>query len=126
MKLDSYARYALMGALAISLACARNTEDVDDTTATGDVTTTDTGATVRVKPDTTPMDTVGKMPADTVRPSIDTTTMPPSPDTTMGTPPISPSTDSARIGGPDTSAAAPGWPKDTSGGGWTTPPDSGR
>lgn len=126
MRLDSYARYALIGALAISLACARNTEeDMDDTTS-GRVSETDTGATVRVRPDTTAMDTVGKMPADTVRPSMDTTAMPPSPDTTVGTPPISPTPDSARIGGADTSAAAPGWPSDSTQGGWSTPPDSVR
>jgi hypothetical protein len=122
VKLDSYARYALMGALAISLACARNTEDMDDTTATGDVTTTDTGATVRVKPDTAAMDTLGMPPSDTVRPTMGE-------DSAAGAgAPVRPgTTDSARIGvEPDTTSPGPGWPSDTSGGGWTTPPDSGR
>jgi hypothetical protein len=120
VRFDSYARYALIGALAISLACARNTEE-EDTSATGAVTATDTGATVRVKPDTTAMDTVGKIPADTVRAPIDT--MRPPMDSTIrpGT------TDSARIGtGADTTSPGPGWPTDTTKGGWSTPPDSGR
>lgn len=120
MRFDNCARYALIGALAISLACARNTEE-EDTSATGAVTTTDTGATVRVKPDTTAMDTVGKMPTDTLRPPSDT--MRPTMDST-----VHPSTtDSARIGtGVDTMSPGPGWPTDTTKGGWSTPPDSGR
>jgi hypothetical protein len=117
VKLDSYARYALMGALAISLACARNSEEMDDTSASGSVTATDTGATVRVKADTTAMDTVGMTPSDTIRAPVDSASG-------AGATVRPGATDSARIGvEPDTTTAAPGWPKDTSSG-WSTPPDS--
>lgn len=110
MRLNSYARYALLGALVVSLACARNTEDGDDTSATGRVTTADTGATVRVRLDTSAGDTAGtEVAGDTVRPSV---------------------TDSAPTGlepTVDTSTTGPGWPVDTMhGGGWSTPADSGQ
>jgi hypothetical protein len=119
MRIDSCARFALLGALVVSLGCARNTENEDDTGATGRVTTADTGATVRVRPDTTVSpDTIGRA----------------HPDSAAGGTPARPGTvDSARPGmAPvdtamaDTSAG-PGWPVDTmQGGGWATPPDSGR
>lgn len=97
MRLDSYARCALLGALVVSLACARNTEDGDNTSATGRVTTADTGAGPEV---------VG----DTVRPSV-----------TDSAPTGLEPTDPTSV---DTSAAT-GWPVDTMQG-WSTPPDSGR
>ncbi|MGH7630364.1 MAG: hypothetical protein ACREOF_13480 [Gemmatimonadales bacterium] len=110
MRLDSYARYALVGALLVSLACARNTGDAEDTSATGRVTTADTGATVRVRPDTSAGDTAEtEVAGDTVRPSV-TDSVPTGPEPTV-----------------DTSTTGAGWPVDTMhGGGWSTPADSGR
>ncbi|MGH7628204.1 MAG: hypothetical protein ACREOF_02220 [Gemmatimonadales bacterium] len=110
MRLDSYGRYALLGALLVSLACARNTGDGDDTNATGRVTTADTGAPVRMQADTNAGDTAGtEVAGDTVTPNV---------------------TDSAPTGlepTVDTATTGPGWPVDTMhGGGWSTPADSGR
>jgi hypothetical protein len=120
MRIDSCARFALLGALVVSLGCARNTENGDETGATGRATAADTGATVRVRPDTTVSpDTLGRAHPDSA---------------TGGAAPARPGTaDSARPGmAPvdtamaDTSAG-PGWPVDTmQGGGWATPPDSGQ
>jgi hypothetical protein len=128
MRIDGVARYALLGALAVSLACARNSEDTD-TGASGDVTATDTGATVRVRPDTSAMiDTSGMLPpADStggagapVRPTgTDSARM-----TIDSTAPALPDPSSPAV--PDTSSTAPGWPSDSSQGGWSTPPDSGQ
>jgi hypothetical protein len=139
MRIDSLAHYALVGALAVSLACARNSEDTD-TGATGSVTTTDTGAAVTVSPDTGPADTAGtEIIQDTSRGTqtdLDSTAG-------AGAPVRAGTTDSARmtIDTTDTSATSdsaplqpdtanvnpgPGWPEDTTQGGWSTPPDSGR
>jgi hypothetical protein len=117
MKIDSFARYALIGAFAVSLACAKKSEE----TTTGRVAPVDTGATVRITPEPPQGDTAGKavvgdtVPAppavtDSARMRIDTTHMPP--DSGAGLP-------------KDTSSGA-GWPKDTTHGGWSTPPDSGQ
>jgi hypothetical protein len=138
MRIDSLARFALVGALAVSLACARNTEDTD-AGATGSVTTTDTGATVKVSPDTSAADTAGtEIIGDT---SQGTRT---DLDSTAGTgEPVRPTaTDSARLtvdsagmikdttrlhtDSAQVNAPSPGWPEDTTQGGWSTPPDSGR
>jgi hypothetical protein len=129
MRMDGVARYALLGALAVSLACARNSEETD-TGASGDVTATDTGATVRVRPDTSAIvDTSGMMPsADStggagapVRPTAtDSARM--TIDTTAPALPADPSAPAV----PDTASPAPGWPTDSSQGGWSTPPDSGQ
>ncbi len=123
MRIDGIARYALLGALAVSLACARNSED---TGATGSVTTTaDTGATVRVRADTAGTEIIGDTSQGTMT-DLDSTAG-------SGEPVRPTATDSARMtvdpnaaGSSDTSAAGPGWPSDTTQGGWSTPPDSGR
>jgi hypothetical protein len=105
MRMDGLARYAILGALAVSLACARNSEETD-TGATGSVTAADTGVTVRVRPDTNAADT--SQGAGT------------NPDSAAGEgEPVRPTpTDSTR-----TDSAGGGWPVDSLGG-WPTPPDS--
>ena len=120
MRIDSCARFALLGALVVSLACARNIENGDDTGATGRVTTADTGATVRVRPDTTVSpDTVGRAHPD----SATGAAAPARPGTADSAGPGMTPVDTAMA---DTSAG-PGWPVDTmQGGGWATPPDSGQ
>ncbi len=108
MRIDGYARYALLGALVVSLACARNKEDMNDTGATGSVTTTDTGATIRVRPDTNVADTAGTGAIG---------------DTSQGTRTDPDSTAGAGAAS-DTLSPGAGWPADSSRGGWSIPPDS--
>ena len=109
MRIDCVARYAVLGALAVSLACARNSEESDDSGVSGSVTSTDTGATVRVRPDTNAADTAG------TRTDMDSTAG-------DGAPVRPTATDSARM--TIDSSAGGGWPADSSQGGWSTPPDS--
>jgi hypothetical protein len=130
MRIDSIARYALVGVFAVALACARNAED--EAGATGSVTTTDTGATVEVSPTTGDSDTAGtQITGDTSQGTMTDL------DSTSGSgAPVRPgTTDSARMtidtmgtAGDTAGAAGPGtgWPTDTTQGGWTTPADSSK
>ena len=119
MTINSFARYALMGTLVVSIGCARNSE-MDDTAATGRATTADTTAA-----DTSSAGVVGAdadsadfhvSPIDSVRTGV----VEPGRDTTAGA-----DTDTMRIhrDSANVEGAAPGWPSDTAGG-WSTPSDS--
>lgn len=131
MRINSFARYALMGALAVSLGCARNTEDMEDGTATGQTRTADTA----VVADTAPRGAgvVGAHPdsADfTVSPidSVKTGVVDVNRHDSTGTAAKADTAgnDSLRIHR-DSAHVDPGagWPKDSTQGGWsTTPSDS--
>jgi len=141
MRTDSFARYALMGALAVALGCARNTEDMEDGTATGQTRTTDTAtvqtrtADTAVVADTAPRGAgvVGAHPdsADfTVSPidSVKTGVVEVNrhDSTRAGAQADTAGNDSLRIHR-DSAHVDPGggWPKDSTQGGWsTTPSDS--
>jgi hypothetical protein len=127
MTINSFARYALIGALAVSLGCARNTEDMDDGTATGRTSTADTTAA-----DTSSAGVVGAdadsadfhvSPIDSVRTGVvevdpnrgDTSTTTAGADT-AGTDSLRIHRDSANV---DPGA---GWPSDSTQGGWSTNP----
>jgi hypothetical protein len=131
MRINSFARYALMGALAVSLGCARNTEDMEDGTATGQTRTADTGAVadtaprgagvVGAHPDSADF-TVS--PIDSVKTGVVEVNRHDS--TGAGTQADTAGNDSLRIHR-DSAQVDPGagWPKDSTQGGWsTTPPDS--
>ena len=128
MTINSFARYALMGALAVSLGCARNTEDMNDGTATGQTSTMDTTAA-----DTSSAGVVGAdadsadfnvSPIDSVRTGVvevdpnrgDTTGTTGMGADTAGTDTLRIHRDSANV---DPGA---GWPSDSTQGGWSTNP----
>ena len=127
MTINSIARYAIMGALAISLGCARNTEGVDDTATTARTSTADTTAA-----DTSSAGVVGAgadsadfhvSPIDSVRTGV---VEPGRRDTSAtGTGADTAGTDTLRIHR-DSANVEPGagWPADTTQGGWSTPTDS--
>lgn len=125
MTITSIARYAIMGALAISLGCARNAEDVDDTAATARTSTADTTAA-----DTSSAGVVGAdadsadfhvSPIDSVRTGV----VEPGQRDPSGTGADTAGTDTLRIHR-DSANVDPGagWPADTTQGGWSTPTDS--
>lgn len=103
MRIDGYARWALLGTLVISLACARNSEEMDDTTATGRATTVDTATTA----DTATVDPAPT--ADTVARTMPDTTHPDSTDWNVS--PI----DSVRTGTLETDPDSMGPPSTRSG-----------
>jgi hypothetical protein len=137
MRINSIAQYALMGALAVSLGCARNTEDMEDGTATGQTRTADT-TTVPTRTDTAAVSDTAPQGAGVVGAHPDSADYTVSPMDSVRTGVVDVNRDSAAAGADtagndslrihrDSAHVDPGagWPKDSSQGGWsTTPSDS--
>jgi hypothetical protein len=130
MRIKGFAHYALMGALAVSLGCARNTEDTDDNTATGRASTADT--TTATTADTAgrgagvvgaTADTFNVSPIDSVRTGVVEVNPRHGDSTAARTGADTAGTDSLRIHRDSANVdPAAGWPSDSTRGGWSTNP----
>ena len=135
MRINSIAQYALMGALAVSLGCARNTEDMEDGTTTGQTRTADT-TTVPTRTDTAVVSDTAPQGAGVVGAHPDSADYTVSPIDSVRTGVVEVNSRDSSAAGADTAGndslrihrdsanvdPGAGWPKDSSQGGWSTAP----